>query len=97
MDYEIRGIIQQYIVKYVNGGVLLDDLNMWNNSLHENDVDQKSALLGQVYGGALRLLANLNGVEEEELTPRDREELRDLFSVTVRGIGSAIENMLNNS
>jgi hypothetical protein len=97
MDYEMRGIIHKYIDNYVNGGLLNGDLILWNHSEHAKLVDVKSALLGQVFGGALRMLANLNGVEEEELSEVDRGEIRELFSSTVKGIEPVVEAMVNHS
>jgi hypothetical protein len=97
MDYEMRGIIHKYIDNYVNGGLLNGDLILWNHSGHAQLVDAKSALLGQVFGGALRLLANLNCVEEEDLSDGDRDEMRDLFSSRVKGIETVVEGMVNHS
>jgi hypothetical protein len=97
MDSETIGMIQQYIDKYVETGIPRY-LKMWASIKEEGYIDsQKSAVIGQLYGGALRLLSNLNGYEEESINPYDLEEFNEFFNSRLVGIEKRVEKVLTSN
>lgn len=96
VEYETIGIIQKYMDGYVSNKVLNNHVALWNIIKKEGIIEsQKSAIIGQIYGGISRLLANINGCEEEELTAEDREDLNDIFMLRLVGIETNIDTILN--
>ncbi|MCW4013798.1 MAG: hypothetical protein NWF07_12550 [Candidatus Bathyarchaeota archaeon] len=96
MDSETIGMIQQYLNKYVESG-MPNYIKMWNGIKDNGLIDsQKSAIIGQIYGGALRLLANLNGFEEDSIDPYDLIDFNDFFNSRLVGIEKQIEKVLTN-
>jgi hypothetical protein len=97
MDSETIGMIQQYLDNYVESGITVY-LKMWASIREKGYIDsQKSAIIGQLYGGALRLLSNLNGYEEESIDPYDLEEFNEFFSSRLVGIEKRIEKVLTGN
>ena len=91
-------MIQQYLDNYVNDKVLAKYLTIWDDSKKTGLIEcEKSAAIGQIYGGALRMLSNLNGYEEENIDPRDLKEFNDLFKSRLYGIESTIDSILLNN
>jgi hypothetical protein len=98
MEYETIGIIQRYIDNYVCNNVLNSYVILWDMIKEKGIIEsQKSAIIGQIYGGVSRLLANINGCEEEELTVEDRDSLNDIFKLRLIGIETSINLMLNKT
>jgi len=90
-------MIQQYLDNYMNDKVLAKYLVIWMDSKKVGSVDsEKSAAIGQVYGGALRMLSNVNGYEEENIDPRDLKEFNNLFMSRLSGLELKIDNILHN-
>ena len=55
MNSETIGMLQQYLDKYVEEGILPAYLEMWARIKKSGSIDsEKSAIIGQLYGGALR-------------------------------------------
>lgn len=97
MNSETIGMLQQYLDKYVESGIP-NYIKMWNGIKENGFIDsEKSAIIGQFYGGALRLLANLNGFEEDNINPYDLIDFNDFFSSRLAGIEKQIEKVLNNN
>ena len=95
MDSEIIGMIQQYLDKYTEDGILPNYIEMWKSIKKSGSIEsEKSAIIGQLYGGSLRLLSNLNGYEEDNINQRDLEEFNELFKLRLGGIEKRIENVL---
>jgi hypothetical protein len=90
-------MIQQYLDSYVNMESITEYVVMWISIKKSGSIEsEKSALIGQLYGGALRLLSNLNGYEEENIDPYDLKEFNKLFMSRLDGIEKKVENILNN-
>ena len=97
MDSETIGMIQQYLNKYVESGVP-NYIKMWDGIKENGFIDsQKSAIIGQLYGGALRFLANLNGFEEDSIDPYDLIDFNDFFNSRLAGIEKQIEKVLKKN
>ena len=95
MDSEIIGMIQQYLDKYVENKIIGNNVEMWANIKKNGSIEsEKSAIIGQLYGGALRLLSNLNGYEESNINKYDLEEFNELFTSRLNGIEKRIEKVL---
>ena len=95
LDSEIIGMIQQYLDKYVENKIIGNYLEMWANIKKNGSIEsEKSAIIGQLYGGALRLLSNLNGYEESNINPYDLEEFNELFTSRLNGIEQRIKKVL---
>lgn len=98
MDSETIGMIQQYLDKYVEEGIIPSYLEMWARIKESGSIEsEKSALIGQLYGGALRMLSNLNGYEEDNINPYDLEELNEFFTSRLSGIEKRIEKALTTN
>ena len=98
MDSEIIGMIQQYLDKYVENVIIGYYVELWANFKKNGSIEsEKSAIIGQLYGGALRLLSNLNGYEESNINPYDLEEFNELFTSRLNGIEQRIEKVLIKS
>jgi len=98
LDSEIIGMIQQYLDKYVENEIIGYYVEMWANIKKNGSIEsEKSAIIGQLYGGALRLLSNLNGYEESNINPYDLEEFNELFTSRLNGIEQRIEKVLIKS
>lgn len=96
MDSETIGMLQQYLDKYVKTGIP-GYLKMWASTKEKGYIDsQKSAIIGQLYGGALRLLSNLNGYEEDNINPYDLEDFNEFFNSRLVGIEKQIEKVLTD-
>ena len=96
MDSETIGMIQSYLDKYVETGIP-GYLKMWASIKKKGYIDsQKSAIVGQLYGGALRLLSNLNGYEEDSINPYDLDDFNEFFNLRLVGIEKQIEKVLTN-
>jgi hypothetical protein len=90
-------MIQQYLDSYVNAESIAEYVVMWIGVKKSGSIEsEKSAVIGQLYGGALRLLSNLNGYEEENIDPYDLKEFNELFMSRLDGIEKKVENLLNN-
>lgn len=90
-------MIQQYLDKYVEDEMLSNHIKMWAHIKKSGYIDsEKSAIIGQLYGGALRLLSNLNGYEENNINPYDLEEFNELFTSRLGGIEKRISKVLIN-
>jgi hypothetical protein len=90
-------MIQQYLDSYVNAESIADYVVMWIGIKENGSIEsEKSAVIGQLYGGALHLLSNLNGYEEENIDPYDLKEFNELFMSRLDGIEKKVENLLNN-
>jgi len=95
LDSEIIGMIQQYLDKYVENKIIGNYVEMWANVKKNGSIEsEKSAIIGQLYGGALRLLSNLNGYEESNINKYDLEEFNELFTSRLNGIEKRIEKVL---
>jgi len=95
LDSEIIGMIQQYLDKYVENKIIANYVEMWANIKKNGSIEsEKSAIIGQLYGGALRLLSNLNGYEESNINLYDLEEFNELFTSRLNGIEKRIEKVL---
>ena len=98
LDSEIIGMIQQYLDKYVENKIIGNYVEMWANIKKNGSIEsEKSAIIGQLYGGALRLLSNLNGYEESNINKYDLEEFNELFTSRLNGIEQRIEKVLIKS
>ena len=96
MEYETVGIIQKYIDEYVSNDILKNYVTLWNVVRKDGIIEsQKSAIIGQIYGGVSRLLANINSCEEDEITVEDRASLNDIFKLRLVGIETSINVLLN--
>ena len=88
-------MIQQYLDKYVENKIIGNYVEMWANVKKNGSIEsEKSAIIGQLYGGALRLLSNLNGYEESNINKYDLEEFNELFTSRLNGIEKRIEKVL---
>ena len=88
-------MIQQYLDKYVENKIIGNYVEMWANIKKNGSIEsEKSAIIGQLYGGALRLLSNLNGYEESNINKYDLEEFNELFTSRLNGIEKRIEKVL---
>ena len=97
MDSETIGMIQQYLDKYVEVGILPSYIEMWAQIKGNGSIEsEKSAIIGQLYGGVLRLLSNLKGYEEANINSYDLEELNKFFTSRLNGIEKQIEQALTN-
>ncbi len=97
MDSETIGMLQQYLDKYVEDEMLSNHIKMWAHIKKSGYIkSEKSAIIGQLYGGALRLLSNLNGYEENNINPYDLKEFNELFTSRLGGIEKRISNVLTN-
>ena len=91
-------MIQQYLDKYVEEGILPSYIQMWARIKKNGSIEsEKSAIIGQLYGGALRMLSNLNGYEEDNINKYDLEELNEFFTSRLSGIEKRIEKVLTNT
>ena len=91
-------MIQQYLDKYVEEGILPSNIQMWARIKKNGSIEsEKSAIIGQLYGGALRMLSNLNGYEEDNINKYDLEELNEFFTSRLSGIEKRIEKVLTNT
>lgn len=90
-------MIQQYLDKYVEEGILPAYVRMWAYIKQSGSIEsEKSALIGQLYGGALRLLSNLNGCEEEDLNQSDLMEFNEFFTSKLSGLEKRLDKVLTN-
>ena len=97
MNSETIGMLQQYLDKYVEEGILPAYLEMWAHIKKSGSIEsEKSAIIGQLYGGALRLLSNLNGYEEGDVNQRDLREFNEFFTSRLSGIEKRLEKVLIN-
>lgn len=97
MNSETIGMIQQYLDTYVETGVP-GYLKMWTSIKEKGYIDsQKSAIIGQLYGGSLRLLSNLKGYEEENINPYDLEDFNKIFNSRLEGIEKRIQKALTSN
>jgi len=95
LDSETIGMIQQYLDRYVENKIIGNYVEMWASIKKNGSIEsEKSAIIGQLYGGALRLLSNLNGYEESNINPYDLEEFNELFMSRLYGIEKRIEKVL---
>jgi len=97
LDSETIGMIQQYLDNYVEEGILPVYLEMWARIKKRGSIEsEKSAIIGQLYGGALRLLSNLNGYEEDDINQYDLKELNEFFASRLDGMEKRIDEVLTN-
>jgi hypothetical protein len=90
-------MLQQYLDKYVEEGILPAYLKMWASIKESGTIEsEKNAIIGQLYGGALRLLSNLNGYEEGDINQNDLKEFNEFFTARLSGIEKHIEKVLTN-
>jgi len=98
MEYETIGIIQKYMDDYVRNNILNNYIALWKVIKEDGIIEsRKSAIIGQIYGGVSRLLANINSCEEEELTLEDRADLNNIFMLRLVGIETSINTILNKT
>ena len=92
------GIIQKYIDNYIDDNIIKNNIIIWGDVKEKRIIEsQKSAIIGQIYGGARRLLANINSCEEEELTDEDGASLNDVFKLRLIGIETRVNRMINET
>lgn len=88
-------MIQQYLDSYANDIIIAKYSLIWRSVKERGSVENvKSAIIGQLYGGALRLLSNLNGYEEENINPDDLKQFNELYMSRLDGIEKKIETIL---
>ena len=58
---------------------------------------EKSAIIGQLYGGALRLFCNTQGKEEKNIHHTDLTEFNNLFISKLEGLEKQVESVLANN
>jgi hypothetical protein len=89
-------MIQQYLDDYVKDQTLTRSLETWLKTKENKYInDEKSAFIGQLYGGALRLYSNTQGNEEKNIHPLDLKQFDELFMQRLEGLERKIENELN--
>ena len=71
---------------------------MWLKSKNDGFiVDEKSAIIGQLYGGALRLYSNTQGLEENGIHSSDLVEFNELFVSRLEGLEKKVDHELKNN
>lgn len=91
-------MIQQFLDNYIKDKILSRSADMWK-TVKENDsiISEKSAIIGQLYGGALRLYCNTQGIEEKNIHPDDLSEFNELFVSKLDGLEKQVEAVLQKS
>ena len=98
MDSETIGMIQQYLDTYIKDKIISRNIEMWMKVKENGSIDsEKSAIIGQLYGGALRLYSNTQGYEEKTIHPDDLHQFNDLFISRLDGLEQKVETVLNKN
>ena len=88
-------MIQQYFDNYLSDEVLSQSAKVWLKTRKNGHIsDEKSALIGQLYGGAFRLFSNTQGCEEKDLHPKDMNDFNALFNARLEGLEKQVEKIL---
>ena len=91
-------MIHQYLDIYVKDGLIDKYGDFWALCCEKGLIDSvKSVLIGQLYGGSLRLLSNALGCEEEELRENDLHEFNEIFLSRLEGIEKEIEEIIDQN
>lgn len=91
-------MIQQYIDDYVKDRIFLRSADMWVTINENGSIDsEKSAIIGQLYGGALRLFCNTQGKEEKNIHPTDLAEFNNLFLSKLEGLEKQVRSVLTKN
>jgi hypothetical protein len=91
-------MIQQYLDNYVSDKIIAKYGMIWHNVKEKGSIEnEKSAIIGQLYGGALRLLSNINGYEEENINSTDLRQFNELFILRLDGMKKKIETVLHKN
>ena len=85
-------MIHQYLDNYIKDKILHKNAEMWRTIKMSGSIEnEKSALIGQLYGATLRLYCNTQGIEEKNIEQLNLKEFNDFFISRLDGLEEQVE------